>query len=55
MLKWDRVIPALIILTFTGLGIGEALMGLVDLPRWGCNIAGGATALWLIRVIGDGK
>ena len=35
-------------------GIGEALaVGLEIGPRWACNIAGCAAALWLIKVIGD--
>ena len=50
-----RVIPALLILAFTGLGIGEALAGALLLPRWACNLAGVALAIWLIKKIGEVK
>lgn len=50
-----RVIPALAVTAFTGLGIGEALAGALLLPRWPCNIAGCAIAIWLIKVIGEIK
>ena len=50
-----RVITALLILAFTGLGIGEALAGALLLPRWPCNIAGCAIAIWLIKMIGEIK
>ncbi len=50
-----RAIPALMVLAFTGLGIGEALAGALLLPRWPCNIAGCAVAAWLVLKIGDMK
>lgn len=50
-----RTIPVLAVLAFTGLGIGEVLAEALLLPRWACNIAGVALALWLIKVIGDMK
>lgn len=51
-LNWGRVVPALVIVTFTGVGIGEALAGVVGLPRLVCNIAGFAVAIWLISMTG---
>jgi hypothetical protein len=50
-----RVITALLILAFTGLGIGEALAGVLLLPRWPCNLAGCAIAIWLIKKFGEVK
>jgi hypothetical protein len=45
-----------VVLAFTGTGIGEALADGLDIgPRWACNIAGCAVALWLIKVIGEIK
>lgn len=52
---WRRAGPALLILAFTGLGIGEALAEALLLPRWPCNIAGCAIAIWLIKMIGEIK
>lgn len=54
-INWRRAGPALLILAFTGLGIGEALAGALLLPRWSCNIAGCAIAIWLIKMIGEIK
>ncbi len=53
--NWGRAIPALVVLAFTGLGIGEALAGALLLPRWPCNIAGCAIAVWLVLKIGEMK
>lgn len=53
--NWGRAIPALVVIAFTGFGIGEPLAEVLQAPRWACNIAGSALALWLIKVIGDMK
>lgn len=53
--NWARAVPALVVLAFTGLGIGETLAEALLLPRWPCNVAGMGIALWLIKVIGEVK
>lgn len=55
MKSWGRTIAALLVLAFTGLGIGETLAEVIQAPRWACNIAGAALALWLVKVIGELK
>lgn len=53
--NWGRAVPALVVIAFTGFGIGEPLAEVLQAPRWACNLAGVALAIWLIKVIGDMK
>ena len=52
LLRQTAPLPALAPLAWQAL---IALAGALLLPRWPCNIAGCAIAIWLIKMIGEIK
>lgn len=53
--NWPRAACAIVVMGFTGFGIGEPLAEVLQAPRWACNAAGFAIAVWLIKVTGEMK
>lgn len=49
---WRRVLPGLVMMGFTGAGVGEPLHEVTEVARWACNAAGFVLSAWVFTAIG---